>query len=466
MITIFNRFRRFFDTLFVSIKQAYEEALANPPESGGEKWRDIDEINLVAVFISKLNNLCNTEATFDVESDSTRAEPLFSLCKDLEKQRFTLTENMLADGDYYVFPATDGHGRVYHSYLTGAQVRLTSIRAGEIREAYGIIDWYVERSGRAVYLLRKHTLSDDGTLEIAYESVNESGKAVESERFASLAGQRFRFAGANHIGFGRYKSPVSDRGLSPVYGVPLNFGCEAVEERIKHDLKLIREEFDNAKSRIFADPLILRRKGDGAGGKDASGGKDGADGKKERWNIPENIFPIQKRAGVTGSEIEIFNPNIRQTEHYENLMADMALYEKQVGTSRGILTENQSTETATATAVKRANADTVALIGKIRDSIDAGNRMTLCADSVFLNIPCELWTYRSDWYDPFEDPSEQWKRLLEAKNNGAVEQSDLIAWLYPSMTAEEIEGKRQRIEGEKKAETAAAIDRILSGDGA
>ena len=64
--------------------------------------------------------------------------------------------------------------------------------------------------------------------------------------------------------------------------------------------------------------------------------------------------------------------------------------ERQVGTSKGILTDIETAYTATATAVKRANSDTMALIDKIHNAIDIGNEMTLKADGVFLNISPDL----------------------------------------------------------------------------
>ena len=205
------------------------------------------------------------------------------------------------------------------------------------------------------------------------------------------------------------------------------------------------DEFKNGKSVIFTDPRNLLKEEDA-----------------NKYRIADNVIPIAQRAN-NGNNIDIFNPTLRFSEHYSKLVADLSFYEKEIGTSKGILTDNETTETATATAVKRANADTMALIDKIRVSIDNGNRMTLEADAVFLNIAPDLWSYSSDWYDPFEDPAEQWRRLLEAKNNGAAETSDLIKWNNPSLTDEEIKEKILRIKQEEQRNTDAALERILAG---
>lgn len=451
MITIFQKFRAFWTIFWDSIKKAYNKVTKNPHDTNSQKWRDITKINFLDIFVGKLNNLSNLEATFEIESDSVQTERLKILCKDLETKRFDITENMLGDGDYYIFPAHNENGDIIHTYLTQEQLRIVDMDGDDIREAYGIIDWLVDNHNNVFYLLRHHKLDNNGTLTISYSSINSHGKKAAVSGWEYLDELAFSFVNANHIGFGRYKSPASSRGLSPVYGVPLNFGCSDIENKIFNDLKRIEKEFSNAESKIFADPNILRR-------------KRVNDEETGEYKIPENIYPVSPRANQNGSNIDIFSPAIRQSEHYSKLVADMALYEKEVGTSKGILTDNETSYTATATAVKRANADTIALIDNIRTALDKGNEMTLQADAVFLNISPELWNYKSDYYDPFEDPDAQWKRLIEAKNNGAAETRDLVKWMFPSLDDKEIDEKVDRIRNEEKADTNATLDRIFSGE--
>ena len=63
--------------------------------------------------------------------------------------------------------------------------------------------------------------------------------------------------------------------------------------------------------------------------------------------------------------------------HYPDILGDMALYEKQIGTSKGILTDNETSYTATATAVRRANSDTLALLDKIEELQGRDEVMTM-----------------------------------------------------------------------------------------
>ena len=441
---MFERFKTFWNVFIDSIKQAYNKAF-KPIEDTVQSWRDTGKINLLDIFVGKLNNLANTEATFEVISDSTQAEPLKKLCKDIEDKRFNITAEMLATGDYYIFPATNLKGEIIHSYLTQQQVRILDMDGESITEAYGIIDWYIDKSNKIYYLLRHHKLDLNGTLIISYSVMSDNGKNTTLDKWADLDGKEYSFINANHIGFGRYKSPIDSRGKSPVYGVPLNYGCGEIEQRIFNDYKLIEDEFINGKSVIFTDPRNLMK-----------------DEERKQYRIADNIIPIQARAGQTGSNIDIFNPELRWTPHYSKLVEDMAMYERQVGTSKGILTDNETAYTATATAVKRANSDTMSLIDKIHNAVDVGNEMTLKADSVFLNISPELWQYKSDYYDPFEDPAEQWQRLIEAKQNNVAESADLVKWLFPNMSDDEIQEKLQRIDESIQSDTASAIERAMN----
>lgn len=440
-----QKFRLFWSLLWESMRQAYNKAYKNPTTSGAQKWRDITKINLLNIFVGVLNTLANMEATFEVESDSSLTEKLKTLCKDLESKRYDITENMLGDGDYYVFPAHNSKGEIIHTYLTQEQVRIVDMDGEEIKEAFGIIDVYTDKHNRVYFLLRHHKLDDNGTLTISYSTVNDSGKPAYIEKWNYLNDNVYSWTGANHIGFGRYKSPKSSRGLSPVYGVPLNFGCDEIEQKIFEDLKLIQEEFENGKSVVFTDPRNLWN-----------------DEEKQRFKIASNIIPVHQRAGVTGPNIEIFNPTLRYSEHYSKLVGDMALLEKEIGTSKGILTDNETSYTATATAVRRANADTLSLIDRIHTAIDEGNEMTLMADCVFLNISPDLWSYKSDYFDPFEDPDTQWQRLVEAKSNGAAETEDLIKWLWSSLTDDEIKEKKERIIAENKNNSNKSIESMLN----
>ena len=442
---MFSKVKTFWNAFWNAIKTAYNKAFKEPVRGCAQEYRDTHRINFLAIFVSKLNNLSNTESTYEVESDSVQSERLKELCKDIEEKRFEITSEFLGVGDYWVFPSHDERGNLYHRYVTQDKVRVLNMDGESITDVIGIIDEYVDDKNQVYFLNRRQTL-ESGTLTIETYVTNERNERVILAEWEHLDGVIYRFTGAEHIGLGRFKSPVSSRGLSSVYGVPLNFGCEEIEEKIFHDLEMIEGEFENAESKIFTDPRNLVR-----------------DEKTGEYKMIENIFAIQQRAGQNGSNIDVYAPAIRYSEYQAKLLDDMQQYERQVGTDRGFLTPFESGTAATATEIRRANASTIALIDKIHSAIKSGVEMTLAADAVFLNVASDLYSVKFDFFDAFEDADKQYERIAGAVDRGVLEKEDEIKWLYPNMSAEEIAEKLARISEGQELNTDVALERMLQG---
>lgn len=444
---MFQKIKTFWNAFWNAIKTAYNKAFKEVPTGNTQQYRDTKRINFLAIFVSKLNNLANTESTYDVESDSVQAEPLIDLCKNLEANRFEIVSEMLGAGDYWVFPSHTKAGGLFHRYVPQDRVRVLDMDGDQVTDIIGVMDEYIGTDNKVYYLNRRHTLTG-GTLLVDVFTTNEQSERVSLDEWADFEGV-WQLENANHIGVGRFKSPTSSRGMSAVYGVPLNFGCEEIEAKIFNDLDMIETEFSRAESKVFADPLVLRK------GK----GKDGA----EEWQMPEGMFPINHRAGDTGASIDIFSPSIRYNEYQSKLLDDLQQYEQQVGTDRGFLTPFDDGKATTATEIRRANASTIALIDKIHTAVKNGVDMTLGADAVFLNIAPDLWSVKYDFFDPFADEEAQYQRIANAVDRGVAEKIDEMQWLFPNMTAEERAEKLERINQDTQNDTDEAIERILNG---
>ena len=442
---MFGKIKTFWQSFWDAIKTAYNKAFKEPVKECVQAYRDTRRVNFLAVFVSKLNNLANTESTYDVESDSAQADRLKELCKDIEDKRFDIVSEMLGTGDYWIFPAHNERGELYHRYVTQDKVRVLNMDGENITDVIGVIDEYVDDKNQ-VYFLNRRQVLENGSLTIETYVTNECNARVHLAEWEHLNGVVYRFDGAGHIGVGRFKSPASSRGLSTVYGVPLNFGCEEIEERIFHDLEMIESEFENAASKIFTDPRNLVK-----------------DEKTGEYRFVENIFAIQQRAGQTGANIDVYAPSIRYNEYQAKLIDDMRQYEQQVGTDRGFLTPFDSGTATTATEIRRANASTIALIDKIHTAVKHGVQMTLAADAVFLNVSGDLYSVRFDFFDAFEDTDKQYDRLASAVDRGVLEKEDELRWLYPNMTDEEIAEKLERISAQAQTNTDQALERILAG---
>lgn len=429
---MFQKIIRMWDALLYRLgyeRRAKEKRAIDP---NVQRYDDIEKINWVAIAIIKISNLACTEATFEIKTDSSFVEPLIKLCEDIENKRFDIVDKMLGTGDGYIFPSFDERGNLYHSVLDESRVVIIEDDGESITKAYAILDTYKpDKENRVFFLIRMHELDVNGTLTISYDVIDEAGQPQTVEQWQYLKGETTQFIGANHIGFGQYKSPVPARGHSAVYGVPLNFGCGDIERQIRETIQQIEDEFKNGKSKIFTDPRNLQ----------IAKNKDG----RQEYEIIDNIIPLKQREGERGTQIDMFSPVLRGSEHFEKLKEQLQIYERQMGLSQGILTENDAMATGTATAVRRSNADTIAFVNAVQNALDKGNQMTLEADGIFLNIRRDLWEYNSDYYDVFGDSQEQWQNLVTGFDKGAVSVERLTKWLYPQMTDEQIQEELAKV---------------------
>lgn len=429
-----EKIKKFWTVFWNAFKEGYNKAFKEPIKELVQEYRDTKRVNLIAIVIEKLNNFVNAESTFDIESDSTQTEPLQELIKDIESKRFDIVSEMLASGDCWVFPSTDSEGKLYHRYVPQEDVRILETDGEKITDVIGVIDKYIDEKDNVYFLNRRQTLNGN-VLTIETYTTNEANKRIMFERWAEYD-SIYTFGNVDNIGVGRFKSPTSSRGISLVYGVPLNFGCNEIENRIFNDYKEIEAEFKNGRSIVFADPLILR--------------KDNKTSKKDGWDIPENIFPIDTRGGQTKANIDIFSPAFRYDSLSEKLKDDLHLYEQQLGLDKGFLTPMENISGITATEIKRANANTLAMIEKIHNALDCGIESTIKADCIFLNIADDLYSIKLDWYDVFADPDSAYNRIKEAAKDGFAEDIDVMQWLFPNMGLDELEEKLARIEEKKQ----------------
>ena len=91
------------------------------------------------------------------------------------------------------------------------------------------------------------------------------------------------------------------------------------------------------------------------------------DPKTGERKITSKLFWIGKGDGKE-NVFNIFDPAIRESSYYNRLTQLFELLEKQVGTSKGILTTPKR-EGATATEIKAAIYNTYALVCDIRKSV-------------------------------------------------------------------------------------------------
>ena len=411
-----------------------------------QAWEDVREYNPLAIANTKLTSLVCDEATVELRTDSTLVEPLKPLADNLEAKRYEICAMMNGKGGCFVTMATGEDSEPYHRIIAPADVSVYRMVADKMYEVAMVIDKKIVKH-REYKLIRHHILDENGTLYVYYYTTDKSGNEEYLAEWEHYKNDNVAYYNANNIGVAYYKSPQDSRGLSH-WGVPLNFGCEEVENQIKVARNNLDEEMHLMKTKLFADETVARK----------IGTKDG-----ERFDLPEGIYTIRKKAGVDGTLIDSFAPSTRYNDYKQKLIDAKADWEDMVGLDRGFLTEAEHTAGATATEIRTANTKTRSFVKKIQSAMFDGIKATLEADAVFLNIPLDLYEVNVDFFDSFSDETEQWNRLLQGRENGVVEDEDLITWLFPTLSEQEKADKIARISEKAKINTDEALNRILQG---
>ena len=428
--------------------------------NAGYKEMSADDDTLVNFFIMVLKKVLNhvfMQCDFELTTDSTVAEPLIELCGDLQKNCYKIGFYMLGGSDtpqrisecwaVPYFETVGGGRKLFHSYLGGDRLCITAMAGDKISECYMIIDG-VRRNNKVYLLCRRHSLDENGNLKITFFVANELAQEVTANipEWEAITQTETTYPGANHIGFGRYKSPVTAFG-NDIYGKPLNYGCAVIEKQIQVVLEQIRREFKHKEVKIFADRSITRNMD--------------ANGKPLKENvIDEYIYTVQGKEGQT-SLINEFSPDIRESSYYAHLTKLLEQYQNLMGVNE-LITHERSGKDATATEIRTLNIDNISLEDNIRRAIREGNIETLKADSLYLGIREDLWTYDETWTDIYDDEQQRLENNLKMYENGAAEQIDLIKYWYPNLTDEEAQEKLERINANRQNGTRSSIESMLN----
>ena len=411
-----------------------------------QPWEDVREYNPLAIANTKLTSLVCDEATVELQTDSTLVEPLIPLAENLEAKRYEICAMMNGKGGCFVTMATGEDDEPYHRIIAPADVSVYRMVADKMYEVAMVIDKKIVKH-KEYRLIRHHILDENGTLYVYYYTTDKSGNEEYLAEWEHYKNDNVMYMNAFNIGVAYFRSPQDSRGLSQ-WGVPLNFGCEEVENQIKVARNNLDEEMHLMKSKLFADETVARK----------IGTKDG-----ERFDLPEGIYTIRKKAGVDGTLIDEFAPPTRFADYKAKL--DLALWdwENQVGLDKGFITEVDPSTAPTATQIKNSNVKTRSMVKKIQSAMFDGIKATLEADAVFLNIPLDLYEVTVDFFDAFQDETELYNRIVSAVDRGILEKEDELRWLYPNMTDEEIADKLARIQANNQVNTDMALERILQG---
>ncbi len=414
------------------------------------KYKDPHGVNLTAIFAGKLATLTVAESTVAVTGGNQRAEGLNGSLVPVWGKARKWTSIALGTGGVLLVPYV-ANGRMFTDIIPQSSLVINRVNGDELRAISILADSTVQ-GDRRFFRWTDYTLADDGLLTIRQRATGDTGAPVP---LASLAewesiNAEMTISGVEHLPLAYIKCPADNRRDEALYGVPITFGCDDLIREITECLEDIRREYRLKRPIVGMDQTLF-------------------DSKDNRRHLPvTGLFMPTMPGGLDGSGKlwEVYDPAIRDSSYYNRLTNLYGLLEKQVGTSRGILTE-PATRGATATEIKAGLYDTYALVDLMRSAIEQGIKQLVYGMDVLGNafglFPMGDYEIAFDWsYSMIESSQETFNQLVTAMQQGAVEAAELRNFVIPGETPDEARERCAEIAAAKKDSAKLLMEEALS----
>ena len=412
------------------------------------QYQNIKDINYNAIFSTKLSNYCANESAIIIEGTNKRAKYMNEIAQRIWDDRKRIFNRMLGTGGVFVIPYF-AKGEMQYNIIPQFRVSINEMIGKKIINLTVLADIYIQKNGFTKNIFYRWTdyKIENGKEVIRQRYTDENGSVIQQKPSIWIdIVDEFIIPGVDKITVGYFKSPIDNRHTSDNYGVPITYGCESTIKEIKITLKQIVDEFEAKKVFIGVDYTMFKKD------------KNGHD------ILPDS--PLYKKFNADKDDLwEVFDPAFRDSSYYNRLQELYARLEKQIGTSKGILTEVE-TQDATATAIKKALYDTFTIVGDTRDAFERGFKDLLDGINVLANYynitPMGDYEVNFDWsYDLLESTEETFAQLTQGNSMGVVKDEEVRQFIFPDEDINEAKKVIQEIKDEEpKTEDLLKIDKI------
>lgn len=417
-------------------------------EEANRKYRELAGYNITAIFAGKLATFTMTDSTIDVNGENQRAELIGETLSNIWTKSKKWVATVYGTGGVLLIPYVINK-HIYIDIVPQSSMTINRVNGDELRAISIVADSTVQNNKR-YFRWTDYSLEDNGTLTIRQRATDAAGKPVLMSSLAEWANvnEEMTITGLEHLPLAYIKNPTDNRHSESLYGVPVTFGCDDKIKEIIECQEDVRREYKLKKPIVGMDTTLFKTE-------------------NGRRHLPvTGLFMPVNPSGLnaSGKLWDVYDPAIRDSSYYTRLQHLYEELEKQVGTSRGILTEPQ-THGATATEIKAANYDTYAIVDTMRRVIEkAMDRLAYAIDvlaNVYSLAPMGDYSLSFDWsYALIESSQESFNQLLSSVSMDAVEPAELRQFSFPDETLDEA---RQRVSEIKaaKAEAMASADLLL-----
>ena len=436
-MNIFDTLRNIAKRLFGVDPVTTQEAVS-VMEENERKYLELRGYNITAIFAAKLASFTVADSTVEVIGDNARAELLADAVKRTWKKSKKFVSKAFGTGGVLLIPYVTGR-KIYVDIVPQSAMLINRMNGDDLR-AVSIVADSAKYNKEVYFRWTDYDLDDNGLLTIRQRATKSSGAVVPLSTVPAWVriSDEMTISGLTQLPFAYLKNPTDNRISDANYGVPVTFGCDEKIREIIECQDDIRREYKLKKPIVGMDKTLF----------------DVKDGHRH-LPVTGLFMPVTPSGlNTTGKLWDVYDPAIRDSAYYTRLVHLCEELEKQVGTSRGILTE-PSSHGATATEIKAANHDTFTIVQDMRTAVEDAMDALVYAMDVLANAwnlsPMGEYELSYDWsYAMVESTQETFNQLLASVTADAVEAAELRQFSFPDESLEEARERVAEIKQQKK----------------
>ena len=392
-------------------------------------YRQIERINFEDIFATRLTNLVIAESS--VNADDEEIDKLVRMSFEKANKWCPMAFGL---GRIFLVPYVIGErifldiipqsrevslemfGDEIHGFLAITDIRMVG------KQKYARVTHYsYDQAAKTFTVENKAVLYDSGA-EVSLTTVNEWETVLPL----------IVFNGIEKPLFGVVDCPRGSRDSERPQGAPITYGCGDTIAQIHETIRDYQVEYRHKVSVLGIDQTAI-------------------DKNNFPGHLPREYVKVNTGGMDSGDLFSVYSPDIRGQAYQDRLLELFGMLEKQVGTSRGILTPAE-TGGATATEVKRAMKDTLAMVGVMRSTIETAFDSLAYAFQVLLDVigvRVSGYNLTFDWADASYDAQEEFNVMMQLHSAGVVSDEELRRFKFTSETPEESREAIEKIRADK-----------------